>query len=63
MAVVGESDLDDRSVSLERRLELLTGVPAFAHLPTPVLEELAAHLTEERFPLGGIVAAEDDADD
>jgi len=54
---------EDRGLSRERRLQLLTGVPAFAHLPTPALEGLAAHLEEERFPLGGIVAAEDDAED
>jgi putative peptide zinc metalloprotease protein len=54
---------EDRGLSLERRLQLLTGVPAFAHLPTPALEGLAARLEEERFPLDGIVAAEDDAED
>ena len=54
---------EDRGLSRERRLQLLTGVPAFAHLPTSALEGLAARLEEERFPLDGIVAAEDDEED
>ena len=54
---------EDWGLSRERRLQLLTGVPAFAHLPTSALEGLAARLEEERFPLDGIVAAEEDAED
>jgi CRP-like cAMP-binding protein len=54
---------EDRCLSRERRLQVLTGVPAFAHLPPPALEGLAARLMEERFPLDGIVVAEDDAED
>ena len=54
---------EDRGLSQERRLQLLTGIPAFAHLPTPALKELAARLKEERFPLDGIVVAENDAED
>jgi putative peptide zinc metalloprotease protein len=54
---------EDQALSRERRLQLLTGVPAFAHLPTSALERLAARLEEERFPLDGIVATEGDAED
>jgi putative peptide zinc metalloprotease protein len=54
---------EDRGLSRERRLQLLSGVPAFAHLPTSALEGLTARLEEERFPLDGIVAAENDAED
>ena len=54
---------EDRGLSQERRLQLLTGIPAFAHLPTPALKGLAARLKEERFPLDGIVVAENDAED
>jgi CRP-like cAMP-binding protein len=60
---MAEEGSDDRGLSLERRLQLLTGVPAFAHLPTSALEGLAAGLEEERFPLDGIVVAEGDVED
>ena len=58
-----ETNSDNRSLSPERRLQLLTGVPPFAHLPTPALTGLAARLKEERFPLDSIVVAENDAAD
>ena len=60
---VSEAGSKDRSVPPERRLELLAGVPAFAPLPTPVLEALASRLTGERFQSGDTVVAEGDADD
>src|SRR5215217_4526423 len=51
------------TVSPERRLELLAGVPAFSHLPDPVLEDLASRLTEERFRPADRVVVEGDTDD
>jgi CRP-like cAMP-binding protein len=51
------------TVSPERRLELLAGVPAFSHLPDPVLEALASRLTEERFRPADRVVVEGDTDD
>ena len=45
------------------RLELLAGVPAFSHLPAPVLEELASRLTEERFRPSDRVVVEGETDD
>jgi CRP-like cAMP-binding protein len=45
------------------RLELLAEVPAFSHLPDPVLEDLASRLTEERFRSAGRVVVEGDTDD
>jgi CRP-like cAMP-binding protein len=63
VVAVSEAGSKDRSVQPERRLELLEGVPAFAHLPPPVLEELASHSTAERFRSGDTVVAEGDADD
>ncbi len=47
-----------RDVPTDERLALLAGVPAFARLPTPVLEELATLLSEERYPAGSVVVAE-----
>jgi CRP-like cAMP-binding protein len=63
VAAVREPGSEDRTVPLERRLELLAGVPAFAPLPAPVLEELASRLTEERFHSGDTVVVEGDAGD
>jgi CRP-like cAMP-binding protein len=54
---------EDRTVPPEKRLELLAGVPAFAHLPAPVLEELASRLTEERLHSGDTVVFEGDTGD
>jgi len=51
------------TVSPEGRLELLAGVPAFSHLPDPVLEDLASRLTEERFRPADRVVVEGDTDD
>src|ERR687883_1911085 len=51
------------TVSPERRLELLAGVPAFSHLPDPGLEDLASRLTEERFRPADTVVVEGDMDD
>ena len=47
----------------ERRLKLLEGVPAFACLPTPALEELAERLEEDRYPPGATMVAEGEAGD
>jgi CRP-like cAMP-binding protein len=63
VAAMKEPGSKDRTVPPERRLELLAAVPAFAHLPAPVLEELASHLTQERFQSGDTVVAEGNADD
>jgi CRP-like cAMP-binding protein len=63
VAAVGEPGRRDRTVPLEKRSELLAGVPAFAHLPTAVLEEVASRLTEERFQPGDTVVVEGTADD
>ena len=62
VAAVNEEP-EDRTVSPERRLELLAGVPAFSHLPAPVLEELASRLTEERFRPSDRVVVEGETDD
>jgi CRP-like cAMP-binding protein len=51
------------TVSPERRLELLAGVPAFSHLSAPVLEDLASRLTEEGFRSADRVVVEGDTDD
>ena len=61
--VAAVKEPEDRSVSPERSLELLAGVPAFSHLPDPVLEDLASRLTEERFRSADKVVAEGDTDD
>ena len=53
----------DRTIPPRRRLELPAGVPAFSHLPDPVLEDLASRLTEERFRSAGRVVVEGDTDD
>ena len=58
-----EPGWEDRTVLPERRLELLAEVPAFAHLPSPVLEGLGSRLTEERFHSGDTVVFEGDAGD
>ena len=63
MAAVKEPGSEDRTVSPERRVELLAGVPAFSHLPDPVLEDLASRLTEERFRSADKVVVEGDTDD
>jgi putative peptide zinc metalloprotease protein len=60
---VKESGPEDRTISPERRLELLAGVPAFSQLPAPVLEDLASRLTEERFRSADRVVVEGDTDD
>jgi CRP-like cAMP-binding protein len=62
-AAVKEPGPEDRNVSPRRRLELLAGVPAFSHLPDPVLEDLASRLTEERFRSADRVVVEGDTDD
>jgi hypothetical protein len=53
----------DGGVPAERRLELLEGVPAFACLPTPALEELAEQLEEDHYPPGAVIVAEGEAGD
>jgi CRP-like cAMP-binding protein len=63
VAAVKEPGSEDMTVSPERRLELLAGVPAFSHLPDPVLEDLASRLTEERFRPADRVVVEGDTDD
>ena len=63
MAAVKDSGPENRTVSPERRLELLAGVPAFSHLPATVLEDLASRLTEERFRPSDSVVVEGDTDD
>ena len=63
MATMGKPGWEDRVVPPERRLELLARTFAFAHLPAPVLEELASRLTEERFHSGDTVVVEADAGD
>ncbi len=63
MAAVKEPGSEDRTVSPRRRLELLEDIPAFSHLPTEVLEELASSLTEERFRSADTVVVEDSTDD
>jgi len=63
VAAVKGPGSEDQTVSPRRRLELLAGVPAFSHLPAPVLEELASRLTEERFGSADTVVVEGDTDD
>jgi CRP-like cAMP-binding protein len=63
VAAAQEPGSEDMTVSPERRLELLAGVPAFSHLPDPVLEDLASRLTEERFRPADRVVVEGDTDD
>jgi putative peptide zinc metalloprotease protein len=63
VAAAQEPGSEDMTVSPERRLELLAGVPAFSHLPDPVLEVLASRLTEERFRPADRVVVEGDTDD
>ena len=63
VAAVSEPGWEDRTVPLERRLELLAGIPAFARLPTAVLEGLASRLKEERFQSGDTVVVDGGADD
>lgn len=60
---MNERGPEDRTVSPGKRLELLAGVPAFSHLPAPVLEELASRLTEERFRPSDRVVVEGETDD
>src|SRR5215213_3677303 len=61
--VAARAELADGGVPAERRLELLKVVPAFAHLPTPALEELAERLEEERYPSGATMVTEGKAGD
>jgi putative peptide zinc metalloprotease protein len=63
VATVNERGSEDQTVSPERRLELLASVPAFSHLPAPVLEDLGSRLTEERFQSADRVVLEGDTDD
>src|SRR5688572_2877152 len=63
VTAVKASGPEDRTVSPERRLELLAGVPAFSHLSAPVLEDLASRLTEEGFRSADRVVVEGDTDD
>jgi putative peptide zinc metalloprotease protein len=63
VAAVKEPGSEDRTVSPERRVELLAGVPAFSHLPDTVLEDLASRLAEERFRSADRVVVEGDTDD
>lgn len=60
---MNERGPEDRTVSPGKRLELLAGVPAFSHLPAPVLEELASRLTEERIRPSDRVVVEGETDD
>ena len=48
---------------LERRKRLLKGVAAFAGMPSALLDELAAGLHEEHFPLGAVIVAEGEVGD
>ena len=61
--VVAGAGSTDRGVPLMRRAELLSGVPAFGRLPDEALQELAALLTEERYPAGAAVVAEGEEGD
>ncbi len=61
--MTSETGSAERGVPIEKRMALLSGVPAFARLPTPALEALAERLREERHPAGGVVVAEGDAGD
>jgi CRP/FNR family transcriptional regulator, cyclic AMP receptor protein len=63
VAAVKDPGPENRTVSPERRLELLAGVPAFSHLPATVLEDLASRLTEERFRPSDSVVVEGDTDE
>jgi CRP-like cAMP-binding protein len=63
VAAVKEPGSEDRTVSPRRRLELLEDIPAFSHLPTEVLEELASRLTEEIFRSADAVVVEDSTED
>jgi CRP-like cAMP-binding protein len=61
--VAARAEPADAGVPAERRLELLEGIPAFAHLPTPALEELAELLEEDRFPSDATMVTEGEAGD
>jgi CRP-like cAMP-binding protein len=61
--VAARAEPADGGVPAERRLELLEGVPAFACLPTPALEELAELLEEGRYPFGATMVTEGEAGD
>jgi putative peptide zinc metalloprotease protein len=61
--VAASAELADGGVPAERRLALLEGVPAFACLPTPALEEVAKRLEEDRYPSGATMATEGEAGD
>jgi putative peptide zinc metalloprotease protein len=61
--VAARAEPADRGVPAERRLELLKGVPAFARLPTPALEQLATLLEEHRYQAGATMVAEGEAGD
>ncbi len=51
------------STPLERRKQLLEGVAAFAAMPPALLNELAAGLHEEHFPLGAVIVSEGEVGD
>jgi hypothetical protein len=61
--VAARAEPADGGVPAERRLELLEGVPAFARLPTPALEELAKRLEKDRYLPGAAMVAEGEAGD
>jgi putative peptide zinc metalloprotease protein len=61
--VAARAEPADGGVPAERRLELLEGVPAFACLPTPVLEELAERFEEDLYPPGAAMVVEGEAGD
>jgi CRP-like cAMP-binding protein len=63
VTAVKEPGPEDRTDSPRMRLELLAEVPAFSHLPDPVLEDLASRLTEERFRPADSVVVEGSTDD
>jgi CRP-like cAMP-binding protein len=54
---------EDRGVPLERRARLLSGIPAFARLPDEALQALGALFTEEPYPAGTVVVAEEEEGD
>jgi CRP-like cAMP-binding protein len=50
-------------ITLERRMRLLEDIPGFATMPRALLNELAAGLHEEHFPLGAVIVAEGERGD
>ena len=61
--VAARAEPADGGKPAEWRLELLEGVPAFACLPTPALEELVERLEEDRYPPGAAIVTEGEAGD